>query len=774
MPRRHDGGAGAAGGRAPAAAGRPGWWVVLALVAMFGVRPAAGPEPSRRLPEVQPLAAQVTRLVEALAYIGAPLPAGDREALARASALTDAGAATAAIEAVLDPYCLLDVHINPESRVAVAPGPARPALVEQGWRTFLVKVRNDAGVTAPLRVGSPHARRVHGPGPGKFSVDPRPAQTISARDVADRWLDLATFDKPPLTPALSGLELEYRVVQLYAREPGKREATIAADVGHGTQDIGFRNDTPILFTIAPSTAIALRVRDERGRPTTAAFVVKDRQGHVYPSPAKRLAPDFAFHPQVYRADGESLRLAPGEYDVEVSRGPEYLVNRQTLRVGAAPATLDVRLSRWIDLAARGWYSGDHHIHAAGCLHYETPSIGVDPRDMIRHIVGEGLNVGSVLTWGPGYYHQKQFFEGRDHALSTPEHLMRYDLEVSGFPSGHAGHLVLLRLKEQDYPGTTTLEDWPTWTLPILKWAKAQGAVTGFAHSGWGLALTSTRIPSDEVPAFDGIGANEYIVDVTHDAVDFISTVDTPAAWELTIWYHTLNVGYRTRISGETDFPCIFGERVGLGRSYVRLDRLEYDAWAEGLRAGRAYVTDGRSHLLDFAVDGVAVGTSSSEVRLDAPAAVQVTAQVAARLEEAPDVTLAAKPWHEPPYWNLERARVAGTRRVPVELVVNGEAVARQEIEADGQVRPVRFEVPVARSSWVALRILPAAHTNPMFVIVGGRPVRASRQSAEWCLAAVDRCWSQKAPRIAPAERDAAAAAYEHARNAYRRLLAETR
>ena len=60
-----------------------------------------------------------------------------------------------------------------------------------------------------------------------------------------------------------------------------------------------------------------------------------------------------------------------------------------------------------------------------------------------------------------------------------------------------------------------------------------------------------------------------IVDVTHDAVDFISTVDTPSIWELNIWYHTLNVGFRTRISGETDFPCIIEERVGLGRSYAR-------------------------------------------------------------------------------------------------------------------------------------------------------------------------------------------------------------
>ncbi len=74
-----------------------------------------------------------------------------------------------------------------------------------------------------------------------------------------------------------------------------------------------------------------------------------------------------------------------------------------------------------------------------------------------------------------------------------------------------------------------------------------------------------------MPPFDGIGANEFVVTTAHGVCDFISTVDTPAIWELNVWYHTLNCGMTTRISGETDFPCIYGERVGLGRIYVKLD-----------------------------------------------------------------------------------------------------------------------------------------------------------------------------------------------------------
>ena len=35
-----------------------------------------------------------------------------------------------------------------------------------------------------------------------------------------------------------------------------------------------------------------------------------------------------------------------------------------------------------------------------------------------------MNVGDVLTWGPCYYFQKQFFEAKVNNLSTAEHLMR--------------------------------------------------------------------------------------------------------------------------------------------------------------------------------------------------------------------------------------------------------------------------------------------------------------------------------------------------------------
>jgi hypothetical protein len=290
-----------------------------------------------------------------------------------------------------------------------------------------------------------------------------------------------------------------------------------------------------------------------------------------------------------------------------------------------------------------------------------------------------------------------------------------------------------------------------------------------------------KLPTYEIPPFDGIGANEFVVDVAHGAVDFISAVDTPAIWELNIWYHTLNCGFTTLLSGETDFPCIYDDRVGLGRGYVRLqpgETLSFESWVQGIKDGRSYVSDGLAHLFDFEINGLAVGNRGAGDRPSVLAAKQgdkltVTVQAAAMLAPEPRNEIRERPLDEQPYWHVERARIDDTRTVSVELIVNGEAVETKTIEADGSVTKVTFDYTPERSSWVAVRIFPAAHTNPIFVEVDGAPIRASRRSAQWCQRSVDRCWESKESAIREAERPAARAAYDQARERYRQIEAES-
>ncbi|MBI4624163.1 MAG: CehA/McbA family metallohydrolase [Verrucomicrobia bacterium] len=796
--------------------------------------------------EGQPLAANVERLAEALDYLGAPLPAEMRTALKQAGQARDAQK----LQELLDPRVLLVVHINPEARVKVVRGPALAGLQQAGYTPVLVKVVNESAGTQRLRIGSPQAGPVYA-GVAKLSMERQRQEPLRENENTtgrtDRFLDVEMFHSPPMTADLSGLGVEYAVALIYASEAGRREATIAFDAGQGTQDLGFRAEAPVLFDVTPAVAVKLSVRDDDGTPTLGRFLFLDRQGHVFPPQAKRLAPDFFFQRHIYRADGETVLLPPGEFTMYCGRGPEYRWLKRTVTIpraapGAArPAESEiaVKLERWVNPAARGFYSGDHHIHAAGCAHYTSPTEGVVPADMFRQVKGEALNVGSVLTWGPSFDHQSRFFGETADKVSEPLTQLKYDIEVSGFGSQALGHVCLLNLKEQVFPGATGSKGWPTWTLPVLRWVKAQGGFTGYAHSGSGLQIepaaaakrlivqfdankdgrlaaaetalcllpetlaatdanrdgfvseaeltashdrVADQLPNVAIPELNSVGAQEIFVTAALGVCDFISAMDTARVSEWNCWYHLMNCGLPLKVSGETDFPCMSSTRVGQGRVYVQLgkqERVDFVRWAEGLARGRSYVSDGYAHALEFSVNGRAAG---DEIQLAAPGQATVKASVAF----SPETPL------ETPYGGvipvggrrfvgdtvIQRETssldpVVGRGQRLVELVVNGRVVASRVVPADGREHALEFAVPIERSSWVALRQFPQLHTNPVNVIVGGKPIRASRRSARWALGCIDQLWRVRGARIAAGERAAAEQAYEQARAIYRRIADES-
>ena len=104
---------------------RPAYPFLVVLFALAGTGGAAAPAGKA---DLQPLAAQAIRIAETLDALGAPLSPEDRRALTAAPAAADESAAVASIRRILDRYCLLLVHINPESRVKAAPGAAKPEL----------------------------------------------------------------------------------------------------------------------------------------------------------------------------------------------------------------------------------------------------------------------------------------------------------------------------------------------------------------------------------------------------------------------------------------------------------------------------------------------------------------------------------------------------------------------------------------------------------------------------------------------------------------------
>lgn len=734
----------------------------------------------------QPLLAQAIRISQALDFLGSPLAEGDRDKLQALTRTAFTPNTALQVQKILDPYCLAIVTINPEARVSVERGAAPGRLTQGAWTTMLVKVVNLAGVTAPLAISSVNALSpVHSP---SFEQRVRKEDVITSGQVQNRFLELAIYHNKPLLPTLSGLALEYQVLQIYSKDAGEREAELSFDAGSGSKDIGFRGSLPVLFRIDHPATVQLNIIDDGDSTAMAALYVTDsidrmpgRLAKYYPLPGRRVAafdryPDFFFQKQIYRKSGETVELPAGRYHVAFTRGPEYVMQHRELTVPPATDSMEVtfELKKWINLQKLGWYSADHHVHAAGCSHYDSPEEGVPPAFMLRQSLGENLSIAAMLTWGPGWYHQKQNFTGSDDAVSQTDHLLHYDVEVSGFPSSHAGHVVLLNLREDDYPGTTTIEQWPSWTLPVLQWAHAQGSITGYAHSGWGLEpVTKTwGILNSVMPRMDGIGANEYIVTVAEHGVDFFSLGDTPPELELNMWYHTLNCGFRVSAAGETDFPCISDQRVGLCRTYFRSKGpVTYTDYITALKTGACYMSDGGSHLMDFTVKAKKTASQVNELNLAHPGEVEVTANVAAYLPENPPDSAALADVLTNVYWSIEHARLPGTRSVPLELIVNGVPVDTVIIKADGSMNPVRFHYRVERPCWLALRILSSSHSNPIFVTIGGKRV-IEKASAEWCRRAVDQCWRMKSPNIRENERSAASAAYDHVRSVYDALIDE--
>ena len=205
-------------------------------------------------------------------------------------------------------------------------------------------------------------------------------------------------------------------------------------------------------------------------------------------------------------------------------------------------------------------------------------------------------------------------------------------------------------------------------------------------------------------------------------------MDTPRIAEWNCWYHLLNCGFPLKVSGETDFPCMSGTRVGQGRVYVRLGNVacrRLRRLVRGPRRGRSYVSDGYAHALEFTVGGKRPGD-----RLELREARDCAGPGEDRFRR-PDAAGRGPRRHRPGRGPASRrrhrepARAAARRRVHrggesrrVELVVNGQAVASREVPADDRVHELDFGVPIDRSSWVALRHFPQLHTNPVDVIVG--------------------------------------------------------
>ncbi|MEO8463646.1 MAG: CehA/McbA family metallohydrolase [Chloroflexota bacterium] len=274
-------------------------------------------------------------------------------------------------------------------------------------------------------------------------------------------------------------------------------------------------------------------------------------------------------------------LPRGPVIVDVARGFEYEPLR--VRTTIVPGQRDLRLSigRWVDMNASGWYSGDTHVHF------------LSGQGALREAAGEDLNVVNLLQaqWAHMFANTEDF---TGQALQSADR--RHMVWVSQENREHIlGHLGLLGLKRPVMPwsagGPGEGELGGAVETTTSRWADAahaQGAMVVLSHF---------PTPNAEAPVLVATGRA--------DAVEMFNQL----AYEHIEYYRYLNDGYRLPLVAGTD-KMSSSVPVGLFRTYVQLgpdSAFTFDAWSDGIRAGRTFITSGP--MIRLTVDGEAIGST---------------------------------------------------------------------------------------------------------------------------------------------------------------------
>ncbi len=481
---------------------------------------------------------------------------------------------------------------------------------------------------------------------------------------------------------------------------------------------------PVYFEVRPLVPLRVRIVDENGRPAVARVYLTGSDGLAYTpggsiSRIAAMNAEYFFHAE----DSFDVEMPAGETLVEVARGQEYRLTseRVTLQPGK-PAEVTLRMARWTDQTQRGYWSADVHIHAN---YTATHHQAIEPRDVRLMVYGEDLNYGNMMVANSGgaFIHDRQYFEGKPHRYSSDRYFIYWNEENRSSAYGHMCFLGLKKLVEPFYNGfrdTPHWDDYPA-NFPLAQEVFDQGGAVSYAHPGM-------------IPSFESASIKELPVDLAlghRTAMDVLSNNDENATMEM--WYRLLNCGFRVAISAGTDaFTNVVDHYVaGGGRVYVKTGpKFDYAAWLAGFREGRSFASNGP--VVTFDVDGKEPG---GEILLKSAGEVAVKASV---MTQTP----------------LDR----------VELIVNGRPV---HSEPAGGKSAIEFQIRIQlkESSWIALRALGPrhrlilndtmafAHTSPVYVTVGARPVRVAddvRFYREWVERLIAR--TEKSPRFATPER----------------------
>lgn len=497
----------------------------------------------------------------------------------------------------------------------------------------------------------------------------------------------------------------------------------------------------------PMGRVSARVEDAQTRQVVAARV------YVRASDGKAYAPDDAFDrigrmgEHLFHSNGTFVMEAPpGELQLEAVRGFEYFPTSQTVKVEADKTSLVVlSLRRMTDMASRGWYSYDNHVHLnyGGNLHNT-------PKRLIEMAEAEDLNITAALVANKdNRILSYQYFTGGVHPLSNEKRILYFNEE---YRPPFYGHVSLINLKQHlispfttGYEGTAIESLYPSNT-DIFRVASEQRGLGAYVHP-----FAGTVDPLEG----DLGGAKSFPVDLALGTVVYHELMTQANRAGYRVWHHALNNGFRiTAVGGEDAITDLHRRSlIGEDRAYGYLgSKLTWEGWIEALRKGRVFVTNGP--LLEFNVNGHASG---GQILLPAGGG-KVTVKGA-----------------------LQSIVPVET----IEIVFKGKVIATI-LPGDGKSVQFTREIPVAESGWITLQVsgsrpvhpiddyYPQATTNPVWVLVGDKSVR-SAESARYFIRWIDKLTemaNQHPGWRSEAERKHVLGQFMEARKVYERLAAE--
>ena len=336
-------------------------------------------------------------------------------------------------------------------------------------------------------------------------------------------------------------------------------------------------------------------------------------------------------------------LPRGDVIVDVARGFEYDPLRTRVRIEPGQRELTLRIKRWSNMNAEGWYSGDSHVHF------------LSSQGAVTEAAGEDLNVVNLLQsqWGSLFTSTEDFI-GEPNVARSGDTIVY----VSQENRQHVmGHLILWGLKEPvmpwctDGPGEAELAG--TMEMTLSQWADAchdQGGTVIAPHIGaFGgelVALTATG----RVQGMEMIRMHEN----AHEG-----------------YYRALNCGYRMPIVGGTD-KMSADVTVGLSRTYAHIpdgQDFNYDNWCKAVASGATFLSSGP--MIRLSVDGKDIGDT---VELSGPGTVEVEASAQSIF-----------PLHR------------------LDIVQGGRVVASAESRTGTRRLTIRERIAVSGHTWIAAR-----------------------------------------------------------------------